>query len=102
LTDLGMVATLAGWGTPRVTNNGGIPCPEHTGKGCRLEDQAGESAFPTDSGLEVILSNGSIVVMKSGVRLNPALSRWLQAIPPQWDAYAPTETRSTLERRRSL
>jgi hypothetical protein len=94
-------ALLAGWGTPRVTNNGGIPCPEHTGKGCRLEDQAGESSFPTDSGLEVILSNGSIVAMKSGARLNPAHSHWLQAIPPQWDDYAPTETRSTLERRRS-
>jgi hypothetical protein len=93
--------TLTGWGTPRVTNNGGIPCPEHTGKGCRLEDQAGESSFPTDSGLQVILLNGSIVAMKSGVRLNPAHSRWLQAIPPQWDDYAPTETRSTLERRRS-
>lgn len=28
------------WGTPRVTTNGGTPCPEHTGKGSRLEDQA--------------------------------------------------------------
>ena len=28
------------WGTPRVTTNGGIPCPEHTGRGSRLEDQA--------------------------------------------------------------
>lgn len=27
------------WGTPRVTTNGGTPCPEHTGKGSRLEDQ---------------------------------------------------------------
>jgi hypothetical protein len=58
-------------------------------------------AFPTDSGLEVILSNGSIVAMKSGVRLNPAHSRWLQAIPPQWDDFAPMATRSTLKRRRS-
>jgi len=28
------------WGTPRVTTNGGIPCPESTGKGSRIEDQA--------------------------------------------------------------
>lgn len=31
-----------GWGTPRVTNNGGIPSPEVTGRGSRLEDQAAE------------------------------------------------------------
>lgn len=28
------------WGTPRVTNNGGIPCPNSTGRGSRIEDQA--------------------------------------------------------------
>ena len=35
------------WGTPRVTTNSGIPCPEHTGKGSRLEDQAALMAWPT-------------------------------------------------------
>lgn len=34
-------AVTKNWGTPRVTTNGGIPCPESTGKGSRLEDQAG-------------------------------------------------------------
>ena len=29
------------WGTPRVTTNGGHPSPQCTGKGSRLEDQAG-------------------------------------------------------------
>lgn len=33
------------WGTPRVTTNSGIPAPEVTGKGSRLEDQAG--TWPT-------------------------------------------------------
>jgi hypothetical protein len=35
---------ICGWGTPRVTTNSGIPCPEHTGKGSRLEDQAAQLA----------------------------------------------------------
>jgi hypothetical protein len=34
------------WGTPRVTTNGGTPCPEHTGKGSRLEDQAATWSTP--------------------------------------------------------
>jgi hypothetical protein len=33
------------WGTPRVTTNNGIPSPQCTGKGSRLEDQAG--TWPT-------------------------------------------------------
>ena len=35
-------AELCGWGTPRVTTNGGTLCPEHTGKGSRLEDQCAD------------------------------------------------------------
>lgn len=34
------------WGTPRVTTNGGTPCPDSTGNGSRLEDQAGEWGTP--------------------------------------------------------
>ena len=34
------------WGTPRVTTNSGIPCPESTGNGSRLEDQAGTWLTP--------------------------------------------------------
>jgi hypothetical protein len=108
-------ALLAGWPTP-VTFDAKESANPHPIRRQRLEADRNKTnrfslnlaqcaitqvAFPTDSGMEVILLNGSIVAMKSGARLNPAHSRWLQAIPPQWDDYAPTETRSTLERRRS-
>jgi hypothetical protein len=56
------------WGTPRVTTNGGIPCPEHTGKGSRLEDQVALWPMPM-AGTKTRTAQG-------GIQLHQAVDNW--------------------------
>ena len=74
---LGRQVWQAHWSTPRA-NKWGFP------------DAHGSHEEPVVSGAT---PTGSTVATESIGQLNPAHSRWLMGLPPEWDACAPTATR---------
>jgi len=93
---LGRVAWLAGWPTPQTSDSTGAM--GETRHGSNLNDFAMLATSPARLTATGEMLTGSDAQMESGGQLNPAHSRWLMALPPEWDACAPTETPSMLKR----
>ena len=102
-------AQLAGWSTPTATNNDrtgsedralNMYRPDGSKAQQRLQD------FATIAGPVRITASGEVLTgsdakMENSGQLNPAHSRWLMGLPPEWDDCAPTVTPSSRKRQRN-
>jgi hypothetical protein len=90
-TTLTDAANLTPWPTPQANNGergGSVQRATNSERSQDLHDHV----LLVDSGA---MPSGSPVATGSRGQLNPAHSRWLMGLPPEWDACAPTATRSS-------